>query len=69
MFLKVGRRLIRRLNRRAGVLTITPSIGFSLWVPDKADIERLIRETDEAMYQAKRSGRNQVCRHGEALPA
>jgi diguanylate cyclase (GGDEF)-like protein len=42
-------------------LNITISIGVA-WMPGKiASIETLIERADEAMYQAKRSGRNMVC--------
>jgi diguanylate cyclase (GGDEF)-like protein/PAS domain S-box-containing protein len=42
-------------------VNITISIGVS-WMPGKiASIETLIERADEAMYQAKRSGRNMVC--------
>lgn len=48
------------------VLNITISIGIS-WMPGKiASIELLLNRADEAMYQAKRSGRNMVCVYGES---
>lgn len=50
-------------------LYITPSIGLSLWSPQTSDLESLIREADEAMYQAKRSGRNKVCIYEHGVPA
>lgn len=42
-------------------LNITISIGVA-WMPGKiASIETLLKRADEAMYMAKRSGRNMVC--------
>ena len=37
---------------------ITVSIGVTLYPDDNADIDTLIRHADNAMYQAKQSGRN-----------
>ncbi|MCP9758034.1 diguanylate cyclase [Aquitalea sp. S1-19] len=50
-------------------LYITPSIGLSLWSPQTPDLESLIREADEAMYLAKRGGRNKVCIYEHGVPA
>ena len=38
----------------------TTSIGLTLFLGDKVDPEELIKRADEAMYQAKQSGRNAI---------
>lgn len=40
---------------------VTASIGVTLFPLDEADPESLIRHADQAMYQAKRAGRNRHC--------
>lgn len=44
-----------------GEKVITISVGVATTVPDHDDYERLIKQADEALYQVKESGRNQVC--------
>jgi diguanylate cyclase (GGDEF)-like protein len=39
-------------------LTITTSIGISLYPDHGADIDTILKNADSAMYQAKQSGRN-----------
>jgi diguanylate cyclase (GGDEF)-like protein len=38
---------------------MTISIGVARWQPDE-DLENLINRADQAMYAAKKAGRNQV---------
>ena len=42
------------------MLTFTVSIGQSEIDPDKEDVESAIRRADDALYDAKRAGRNRV---------
>ncbi|MFA5438181.1 MAG: diguanylate cyclase, partial [Candidatus Omnitrophota bacterium] len=46
---------------RRSQTNITVSIGLANLPLDTMDDEELIRKADKAMYQAKQSGRNQVC--------
>ena len=42
-------------------VTVSASIGITLFPTDKNDADTLLRRADQAMYQAKKSGRNRVC--------
>jgi len=59
---EVARRLIDVFARHFEVagheLTVTPSLGISIYPHDGADLETLLRNADTAMYQAKATGRN-----------
>jgi len=55
-------------------LTVTVSIGVSSFPEDTKNKAELVTLADNALYQAKRSGRNRVCLHRdvkdeEAAPA
>lgn len=57
-----------------GELRITVSIGVSTFPADTKNGTELVTLADDALYQAKRSGRNRVCTHQDvkeaaALPA
>ncbi len=41
----------------------TVSIGAVQWQPDHADVDAMLVHADEALYAAKREGRNRVCIH------
>ncbi|MCY7388392.1 MAG: diguanylate cyclase, partial [Burkholderiales bacterium] len=40
-------------------LTVTPSIGITIWPDDGVDLENLVKNADLAMYHSKAEGRNQ----------
>lgn len=43
------------------IINITVSIGVASYPDTLDDIEKLVEKADEALYKAKRSGRNMVC--------
>ncbi len=55
----------RQLCSTYPVEGLAVSIGISLFPADGADIADLYAKADEALYQAKRSGRNRCCFAGE----
>jgi diguanylate cyclase (GGDEF)-like protein len=42
-------------------VSVGASIGVALFPDDNNDADMLLRHADQAMYQAKQSGRNCVC--------
>ena len=42
------------------VIPVTVSLGVTEWVPEAKEVDDLVRLADEKLYEAKRSGRNQV---------
>ena len=59
---EVARRLLDVFSRPFEVagheLTVTPSLGISVYPSDGKDLEELLRNADAAMYRAKEVGRN-----------
>lgn len=59
---KVAEKVIRTMSRPYSIesteVTISPSIGISLYPADGRDVDMLIRNADAAMYHAKKLGRN-----------
>jgi diguanylate cyclase (GGDEF)-like protein/PAS domain S-box-containing protein len=43
------------------LLAITASIGIATLAAKETDVDRLLNFADQAMYEAKRNGRNRVC--------
>ncbi len=48
------------VGTEGGLVSVTLSLGVAMLADDTSDIEALISEADQAMYQAKRLGRNRV---------
>ncbi len=56
------RQVIRRPVTLDGLtVQVSCSIGITLYPQDDAEAETLLRHADEAMYRAKRSGKNRCC--------
>ncbi len=49
-----------------GEITVTVSVGTSTWPENAASKEQLLERADQALYEAKRAGRNRVEQWGEA---
>jgi len=47
------------------ILTVTVSIGFAMRTADDT-VETLLHKADQALYQAKREGRNRICAFSES---
>ncbi|MBI2306397.1 MAG: EAL domain-containing protein [Rhodocyclales bacterium] len=58
----VARKILKAVSQSfmtdGHLLTVTPSIGISLFPQDGEDFETLLKHADTAMYRAKESGRN-----------
>jgi len=58
----VARKILASVARPYAIegheLSVTPSLGISLFPQDGSDFEALLKHADTAMYQAKESGRN-----------
>ncbi|MBK8824067.1 MAG: diguanylate cyclase [Anaerolineales bacterium] len=52
-----GRRLLKIGNK---TIQVTISIGVANLDQDTQDIDALMRHADQALYQAKQAGRNQI---------
>jgi diguanylate cyclase (GGDEF)-like protein len=65
--MKVAANVLRCLNEPFKIdgvrLAISSSIGIATCPTDGMDEETLLRHADAAMYQAKREGRNRICRY------
>lgn len=68
---KVAERIIASLSKpfyyQGYPLIATPSIGICVYQGGPCELDSLIREADEAMYEAKREGRNQYFIHPASI--
>lgn len=71
--LTVAERMRSRINKHPFLLPngehvfVTISIGCAAYPEDADDPESLIKQADKALYLAKETGRNRVCRHQDLL--
>ena len=65
---EVGQLIIDELNKPfelyEGMVTIGCSVGSAVWTNGQDDIRETIRNADEALYEAKRTGKNRVVLSG-----
>ena len=65
-----GNRIIKAITRPIGwqgqSVSVSASLGIAVAPTDGADPEDLLRKADEAMYVAKKSGKNGYCFHNES---
>jgi diguanylate cyclase (GGDEF)-like protein len=50
----------KKMDRNADTCSVTISIGVSAFLDEDRRIENVIKRTDDALYEAKRMGRNRV---------
>lgn len=65
----LARRVVAALSEPFSIdgvkLSIGTSVGYALSSADNGDLTRLIDLADQALFEAKRGGRNRVAAHGE----
>ncbi|QOR68176.1 diguanylate cyclase [Cytobacillus suaedae] len=65
---KIGNRIIQTLNDPIGVegnsVRIGCSIGVAMWPNDDKDLNQVLRQADNALYQSKQNGKNQLTYFG-----
>jgi diguanylate cyclase (GGDEF)-like protein len=67
--LAVAERIRQQIEEKyRGEVRVTVSIGVSSYPENGVEIESLIRAADDAMYRAKRAGKNRVFRAGKDSP-
>ncbi|WP_454017488.1 diguanylate cyclase domain-containing protein [Azospirillum sp. Marseille-Q6669] len=68
----LARRIIDAVNEPVSVqgeaVRVGCSLGIALWPEDSPDVAETLRRADQALYQAKRAGRNRGIRWSADLP-
>ncbi|AIB14404.1 hypothetical protein ABAZ39_21035 (plasmid) [Azospirillum argentinense] len=68
----LARRIIEAVNEPVSVqgeaVRVGCSLGIALWPEDSPDVTETLRRADQALYQAKRAGRNRGIRWTADLP-
>ena len=54
-------------NLNGNLARISASIGIALFPDDGDNLQNLIKNADQAMYQSKRLGRNRICFFNPAI--
>lgn len=54
-------KLGERLKKRYPLQPLTISVGITTFNPDADDLDSFVRRADNAMYSAKKRGRNRIC--------
>jgi len=72
-YLTILKRVIEDINEPVELdathsVTVGVSVGVSIYPTHALTLETLIHQADQAMYQAKHSGRNRICIFQEDLP-
>ena len=57
---RLMQRMAEPVRLEGEALTVTASIGLTLYPEDDADADTLLRHADQAMYLAKQAGRNRI---------
>lgn len=57
---RLMQRMAEPVRLEGEALTVTASIGLTLYPDDDADADTLLRHADQAMYLAKQAGRNRI---------
>ncbi|CAO3453547.1 hypothetical protein [Azospirillum argentinense] len=68
----LARRIIEAVNESVSIggeaVRVGCSLGIALWPEDSPDVAETLRRADQALYQAKRAGRNRGIRWTAGLP-
>ncbi|NUB09308.1 diguanylate cyclase [Azospirillum sp. Vi22] len=68
----LARRIIDAVNEPVSIqgeaVRVGCSLGIALWPEDSPDVAQALRRADQALYQAKRAGRNRGVRWSADLP-
>ncbi|QCO17397.1 diguanylate cyclase (plasmid) [Azospirillum brasilense] len=68
----LARRIIEAVNEPVSIegeaVRVGCSLGIALWPEDSPDVAEALRRADQALYQAKRAGRNRGIRWSADLP-
>jgi diguanylate cyclase (GGDEF)-like protein len=68
---KIAENILERVsapyNLNGNIANISASIGIALFPENGTNLQNLYKNADQAMYQSKRLGRNQICFFNSAI--